>query len=170
MDIYMIAVRLVHILAGVFWVGGIVVFAGFLQPTAKALVPEGPRFMQRLLSGPLAIAMTVAPPLNVLARLLLYWHDSAGLSAIWITTATGLVFTVGGLFGISALAVALSVIRPATLRLDSVSREIQSGGKPPTPEQLGRIDRFQARITLGAIWTAILVSLALAAMATARYF
>ncbi len=170
MDIYMIILRLIHILSGVFWVGGIVILAGFLQPTAQALVPEGPKFMQRLMAGPLLVWLSVTPGLTVLAGLLLYWHDSAGLSTTWIASGTGLVFTLGGLLGIAAMLVGFLVSRPAAVGLSSVGQEIQRGGKPPTQEQMGQIAKFQAALTQGALWTAILVSLALAAMATARYF
>jgi hypothetical protein len=169
-DIVMIVLRLIHILAGVFWVGGVVVLAGFLQPTAKALVPEGPKFMQRLMAGPLLVGLSAAPPLTVLAGLLMYWRDSAGLSIAWIATGTGLVFTLGGLLGISAMLVGFLVSRPAAVGLATVGKEIQAGGKPPTPEQLGKIGRFQVMLTQGANWTAILAVLALVAMASARYF
>jgi uncharacterized membrane protein len=41
--------RLIHILAGVFWVGAIFLIAGFLLPTARAMGREGGRFMQHLM-------------------------------------------------------------------------------------------------------------------------
>ena len=39
MDFYVILLRIVHIFAGVFWVGGMVLFFAFLEPTAKATAP-----------------------------------------------------------------------------------------------------------------------------------
>ncbi len=41
--------RLIHILAGIFWVGAILLIAGFLLPTSRATGREGARFMQHLM-------------------------------------------------------------------------------------------------------------------------
>jgi uncharacterized membrane protein len=40
--------RILHVAAGVFWAGGAIVFASFVEPNASALGPAGIPFMQRL--------------------------------------------------------------------------------------------------------------------------
>ncbi len=170
MDIYMIILRLVHILAGVFWVGGIVIFAGFVQPAAQAAGADSQKFMQKLFAGPLPLALTIAPPLNVLAGLIMYWRDSAGLSLVWIASGSGRVFTLGALLALAGFVAGFFVARPAQLGLAALGKEIQTSGKPPTAEQLSQMGKYQMTLTQAAIWTAVFVSLALAAMATARYF
>ena len=40
MDIVMIFLRLIHILAGIFWAGGAITTAGFILPTVSAIGPR----------------------------------------------------------------------------------------------------------------------------------
>jgi uncharacterized membrane protein len=44
-----IILRLIHILAGIFWVGTAFLLAGFLAPTLRATGSEGGRFMRHLM-------------------------------------------------------------------------------------------------------------------------
>ena len=169
MNIYILVLRLVHIFSAVLWAGGTITMAGFIEPTARAAGQEGSRFMQRLGAGLYSPVMTIAGPLTVLAGLLLYWNDSVGFRQEWILSGPGLGFTVGALFGIGALSVGLFVTRPAVVGLGAMGKEIQMAGKPPTPEQLAKLAGLSEKLTSATVQTAILVSIALAAMALARY-
>ena len=48
----MLWLRLVHILAGVFWVGSAVFLAAIVLPAARAAGAEGGHFMERLMQQP----------------------------------------------------------------------------------------------------------------------
>lgn len=169
MNLWIALVRLVHIFSGVFWAGSIFAMARFIAPAAAASAPESNKFMQRLTSGGFITALTAAGPLTVLAGLILYWNDSGGLQNGWITTPTGLVFTVGAIAGLIALGIGLFMSRPAAEGLGKLGKEIQAGGKPPAPEQMSKIKAFQEKLTQATLWTAIALVVTVAAMATARY-
>jgi len=169
MDIYTIVLRLLHILAGVFWVGAIWMIAGFVMPTAEASAPDGPKFMQRLFQGRLPMVISAAAGTNILAGLLLYWKDSGGLRLDWITTRAGLTFTIGGLAAIVAFVLGIVVNKAAADRLGELGKAIQAAGKPPTPEQVVEMKLLQAKLSMGTKWAAALLTLALIAMAVARY-
>lgn len=169
MDIYVIILRLLHILGGVFWVGAVWMMVGFLMPTSQASAPEGPKFMQRLFQGRLPKVMSAASGINILSGLLLYWKDSGGLRLDWITTAAGLSFTIGGVLAIIAFVLGFTVSKPAGDRLAALGKEIQASGQPPTPEQAAEMQRLQGRLSAGAKWTAALLTIALIEMAIARY-
>ena len=73
MDVYLIILRILHIAAGVFWVGAAALFFFFVEPTVKALGPTGGAFMGHLSKVkrmPLVILMSAG--LTVLAGILLY--------------------------------------------------------------------------------------------------
>src|SRR5688572_2702916 len=112
-DIYVIILRLFHILGGVFWVGAVWMMVFFLMPTAQASAPEGPKFIQRLMQGRLPKVMSAASGMNILSGLLLYWRDSGGLRLDWITTAAGLSFTIGGVLAIIAFVLGFTGSKPA---------------------------------------------------------
>jgi hypothetical protein len=169
MDIFIIVLRLIHIVAGVFWAGSAFMFVSFILPTASAAGPAAAPFMQRLLQSNFTRVVLIAGTLNVLAGLLMYWQDSGGLQAAWITTPTGLTLTLGGLFGIGALIFAGAVTAPGAAKLARLGREIQAGGKLPTPEQMAQIGSMQAKLAQEARLNAALLGITVIAMAIARY-
>jgi len=81
--------RLLHILAGVFWVGGVLFLARFLLPTAAALGPAAGPVMDHLNRvGRLSQTLLGAGVVTVLAGFTLYWRDAAGSGAAWMGSPT----------------------------------------------------------------------------------
>ena len=72
MNYYMLILRIIHIMGGVFWVGSAWMMAGFIQPAAKAAGPDAAKFMQRLMQSRHSILISVAAVLTVLSGALLY--------------------------------------------------------------------------------------------------
>ena len=166
--LYVIVLRLLHILGGVFWVGAAWMIAGFLYPTANAAGPEGTKFLQRLFQSRLPALVSAAAGLNILAGLLLYWRDSLGLRVDWITSRAGLAFTVGGLSAIAAFVIGFAVSKPVADKLGMLGKEVAAAGKPPTPEQAAEIQRLAKRTADAATWVAVLLAIALITMAISR--
>jgi uncharacterized membrane protein len=164
-----IILRLVHILAGVFWAGANFVMAGFVNPSVKASAPESGKFMQHLAqkSGFPRFA-EVTGWLTVLAGLGLFWLVSDGFSASWFSTRRGIVLTIGGLMAIAALVIAYALQKPAARRLAQLGQEIQASQGPPTPQQLAEIQAQQNKLAQGARWTAILLTISVIGMALSR--
>ena len=169
MNVLMIVLRIVHIFAGVFWVGAAATFVMFLAPTAAATRPESQKFMNYLLQQRQFLnRLVAAASFGILAGLLLYWQDSGGFSFAWIATPTGLGFTFGALAAIAAFA-GLLMARDNLRKLGSLSQQIQSAGKPPAPDQAAELQRLQQRQSrLGTMGLGLL-TLALLGMAIARY-
>ena len=169
MDIVTVLLRLTHIVAGMFWVGGSVMTVGFIQPTVAAIGPEGTKFMQRF-TGPsrFPFFMNLAAPLTTLAGLVLYWMDS-GFRVEWIATGPGLGFTIGGVIGIAALVLGAVVMSPTSAQMAALGKEMQMAGGPPTPAQASRMRMLQNKFHQGGQWGATLLVVALAAMSVARY-
>jgi hypothetical protein len=103
MDLYVIVLRILHIFGAVFWAGTTFLFTGYVGPAVMAAGPEGNRFMQALLNQTRFLrVIAAASGLTALSGLLLYWRASGGLRPAWISTGTGLGFTIGGLAGLMA--------------------------------------------------------------------
>lgn len=166
MDYYVLLLRIVHITGAAFWAGSSFLLTGFIAPAAEKAGPEGAKFMQTLVQGGrYIVAIAAAAGLTVLTGLLLYWRASSQLSTDWMSTGTGVMFTIGGLAGIAAFV--------AGILVGSTSRKLAEFGSslegPPTSDQAAQIAGFQNRLSnLGAI-TSILLLVALIAMATAQY-
>jgi uncharacterized membrane protein len=169
-DWYLIILRVVHILAGVFWVGSAIFFFFFIEPSVKELGPTGEKFMSHLTEKKrMPVVITAASALTVLAGILLYWRDSDGFALDWITSAPGLGFTVGGVAAILAFAFGLFIIRPSVGRMGAIGQEIATAGGPPTDAQAVEMQRLGARLLLIGRIDLVLLTVAVVTMATARF-
>jgi uncharacterized membrane protein len=168
--VVVLLLRLFHIGSGVFWVGGILLFARFLFPTARALGPAaGPVMdhMNRVLKLP--NALLGAAIVNILSGVMLYWRDSGGFQGAWMRTGTGMTFGTGGLLAILALVIGVTVNRPTAERMGALGASIQAKGGPPSPEQSAEMQRLMNRLGTALRMISVLLVLATAAMALARY-
>ena len=169
MDYYVIVLRIIHILGGVFWAGASFALVGFVSPAAAQAGPAGGQFMQRLVLGTRwLLAVSAAAGLAVLTGLLLYWRASGGLRPEWLSTGTGFAFTIGGLAGLIALFVGIQVGN-SSRQLAKLGQRIGSAGGPPSPEDAARLAALQARLQSLGTMTAALLVITLLSMATARY-
>jgi hypothetical protein len=170
MDIYLIILRILHIAAGVFWVGAAALFFFFIEPTVKALGPTGGAFMAHLAKvKKMPVAILMSAGLTVLAGTLLYLQVSGGFDLDWITTATGLTFTAGGLAAIAAFLLGLTVVKPSVDRLGALGAEIQASGGQPSEAQAAQLHAVDSRLKTAGRFNMALLTLAVVAMAVARY-
>jgi hypothetical protein len=170
MDTYMVVLRIVHVLAGVFWVGAAFTTILFLQPTAREVGPAAGPFMAHLAGKKRLIDWVLrAAGLTILAGLLMYWRVSGGLDGDWIISAQGLALTIGALCGIGAFSLGLSVVRPSIMATLAIGAEVAASGGPPTPEQAAKLQELQKRgKAVGQIIVPLLV-IAVSGMAAWRY-
>ena len=169
MDWYVIVLRAIHILTAVFWVGSFYIFFFFIEPSVKELGPIGGQFMGHLAEKkkmPIVIAITAAT--TIVAGTLLYWRVSDGFDVDWMTSATGVAFTVGALSAIVAFALGFIVIKPAVERMGAIGQGIATGA-PPSDDQVGEMQRLGARLVLMGRIDFVLLTVAVVTMATARF-
>lgn len=165
-----LALRLVHILSGVFWVGSIIFLTWFLTPAARSTGQSGAAMMQQLLGVQrLPAYLVTAMLLTVLSGLTLYRHDSVSFGSGWMHTGSGMTFSVGALLAIIGAAIGVFVTMPIGKRITALGSSIQAGGRPPTAEQAASMAALQARLGTFSYINAVLLVLATAAMAVARY-
>jgi hypothetical protein len=170
MDALLIFFRIIHVGSAMIWFGGTIVSAFFLQPTVEALGTAGQPFMEHLMNRrKLGIMFPIVAALTVLSGAVLYWHDSGGLQLTWITTPTGLAFTVGGLAAIIAFVGGGILVGPGIAEQTAVRGELAAGDGVPTAAQQERLDRADRRLRLAGRVDLPLLLLAGLTMAVARY-
>ena len=168
---YLVLFRIVHILAGVAWVGSVFLFVVFLQPTAAAIAPAGAPFMAELLGKRRLVDRIIAlAMISVTGGLFLYWHDwhAYGTFGTWIGSTFGATLTVGMVAALVALAIGVRGTRPNVLRLLALGRQVAESAGPPSPEVGAEIGAIQARLKILARVTLGLLVLSVLAMSTAR--
>ncbi len=161
--------RLVHILGGIFWVGAMLLLAGFLIPAVRATGREGGRFMQHLMQQRrLPVYLGVAMLLTVLSGFTLYGRLIAATQGAWAGTRPGMAYGFGGLAAILGAVVGMAVSGSAGRRMAAIGQSVGQGGAP-SPEQQAELGRLQNRMMTGSRLAAGLLLIAAAAMAIARY-
>lgn len=169
MDILMIILRIIHIFAGVFWVGVSIFNVRFLQPTVQATGSEGQAVMRYLTSHTrFTVTMYTVATLSLLSGLLMYWNlFHFRLDAI--SKGYGLVLTIGGIAGLIAWVIAIFFVRRTLSQMQAIGKAIQGQGGPPTPEQAaGLQEASRQMVQLGQAGVAFMI-IAVLAMSIAQY-
>jgi len=166
MNYLTLALRLIHIFAGVFWVGGALMMNFFIAPTIEATAEAGQQFARHFIGkARVGTAMLVAGFSSVTAGAILYWFDSDGFTSPWMKSGAGIGFTIGAVFALIGLVFGIMIYRNTTA-LGKLGAQIQ--GKP-TPEQLARLQAIQKQQAMISPLNAYSLTLAVVFMAVARY-
>ena len=166
----LLLLRLIHILAGIYWVGSAFVFFLFVQPTVQATTPEGQRFMLHLLRNRRYTEVGLgAAILAVAAGAILFWRDSNGLQLAWMSRPPGLGFTVGALAGPTALTLFL-IAYPTGRRLVDIGSRLEAERRPPTDDEQRTLASAQQTVRRAGLTILVLLAIAAASMSTARYW
>lgn len=166
----LIALRLVHILSGVFWVGTAVLIAWFLIPSQKSTGLAGMTFIYELMiRRKLRASLFIAMFLTILSGLTMYVYLVVGSDGRWAQTTTAKVLGFGALCAIVGGGWAGSVSAVTGGKLAALGKTIQDSGQPPNEAQMAQMNVFQDQIQRVTQIAAVLLIIAVAAMASARY-
>lgn len=168
MNYFIVILRLIHILGGVFWVGSAVFSGFFVFPAVDATGDAGKKFLEYMVArAKVSTRIAISAVLAVLTGGWLYWIDSAGFTSGWKNSGAGLGFGIGGVLGLIGFVTGGlgSRERAAFVKLTAGI----SDGKP-TGEQMDQIQKIQARSNRWGLISNIALILVVACMATARYW
>ena len=170
MDWWLIVFRIIHVGSAMIWFGGAIIGAFFLQPTAAALGQAGQPFMDHLMKRRrMGMFFPIVAALTILGGTALYGRVSGGLQVSWITSPTGLAFTIGGLAALVAFVGGLVLIGPAIGEQTAVQAELTRGDGMPTESQRQRLARAEGRLRLANRLDLPLLLVAGLTMAVGRY-
>lgn len=170
MDRFMLIMRMLHILLGVFWAGTIFFLVIFLGPSIRAAGPDGAPVMRELLRRRFLDVMPVVAGITILTGMILYWSLSGGMAMGWMRSPFGITLTVGGVASVLAFIIGVFGVRALTLRAGGLTAALASVPDDQERERMqAEIQRVRGRSAASAMWVARLLIIAVAAMAVARY-
>ncbi|MGZ8474740.1 MAG: hypothetical protein ACXWXJ_12050 [Aeromicrobium sp.] len=171
MDWLVILLRILHIGGGTFWVGAAFTFFFFVEPSTRVLKPDGLMGFMGEVNGRRRFPMVVLAVslITVVAGTILYWRATDGFDADIITTAPGMAFLVGGLAAYVSFFIGLLVIVPTIRRLGETGAAMMAADRPPTPEEEGVVHGLERRLATAGRLDLVGLTIAVVAMATARY-
>src|SRR5215510_8262975 len=131
--------RIIHIVAGVFWVGGTLIMTYFIGPSVGATGEAGQKVVGHLMNNlKFSQRMSAAAGLTILAGLILYGLD-ARAGAAWLGSSFARGLGIGALFAFIGFGFGIMVGR--TMKsLAGFGSQIQ--GKP-TAEQAAQLQALQ---------------------------
>jgi hypothetical protein len=158
--------RIIHIVAGVFWVGGTLIMTFFIAPTIGATAEAGQRFVGHLMNElKFSNRMSIAAGSSVLAGFILYWIDSQGFTSAWMSSGAGRGFGIGAGFALIGFVFGVLIGR-TTKAMAQVGAQIQGKPSPDQMHQLQTLQKKQATYSMIAASTLVLATIF---MAIARY-
>lgn len=159
--------RIIHIGAGIFWVGGTLIMTFFVGPTVGATAEAGQRFVGHLMNNlRFSQRMSAAAGSTILAGAILYWIDSDGLTSAWMKSGAGTGFTIGALAALVGFAFGMMIGR--TMKsMAQLGSQIQ--GKP-TSEQAAQLQALQKQQQTYSRISVVSLIIAVIFMSIARYF
>jgi hypothetical protein len=169
-NVLLILLRVVHVVAGVFWAGTILFVVHFLEPSVREAGPEGARVMQGLQKRRYLDVLPAMAALTLLSGFGLFWrvfgrlHPGAGASGAELTLG------LGGFAALFAFVAGVTVLRPSSLRIGALAAERAQGPEPGRREAIdAEIARLRPRVRLSGRVIAALLGIAIVCMAVGRY-
>lgn len=170
MDLYIVVLRLLHIVFGVLWVGFACFVPFILLPSLAEAGPgaAGP-LMAAILRRGLPKVMSAFAGITILAGILLLWRVSNGFAPEYMGSHMGIVLSIGALAALVAFAIGMTVVKPAMTKAGTLSAGLAATSESERGPLLATIGALRARGAAGGKWVAWLLILSVAAMAAARY-
>ena len=166
MNILVLILRLLHIIGGVFWVGGALAMNFFVAPTMRATGDAGKQFAGHLMGKTrFSNAMMGAGIASIAAGFILYGIDSNWFTSDWQSSGPRIGFSIGALFALIGLVTGI-MNGNNNKAMGQLGARIQ--GKP-TPEQAARLGAIQKQQSWVVPANTYSLILALVFMAIARY-
>jgi hypothetical protein len=165
MTILQLVIRVTHVLLGAFWVGAVFLLTLFIIPVVESSGPAGGTIMQGLMKKGMPRVLTFVGLFTVLTGIYLLWQISAHFSGAFMGSASGILLSIGALFGVIALLIGVHVTRPTVNKLGEISAKVAASGAPPTPEDVAEMARLRARVATAARYAAIALLVTVVCMA-----
>ena len=169
MHFEILVLRLLHVLAGIFWMGSGLFTGLFLIPAlALAGTPPGPLFAA-LGKKRLFAALPLAAAVTVLSGLRLMWVTSGGSFGAYVATPMGRTFALGGAAAVLAFAVSAIFARPSSQRAGAIGATLATLSGDERARAATEMAKLQRRGEVAGRFSLLFMVLAGMAMAVARY-
>jgi uncharacterized membrane protein len=166
----LVFVRLIHVLAGTFWVGVAVFVATSMLPAIRAAGPAGNAVMRYLtVVQRLPYILLTAGALALLSGGYLVWIDSTGSLESWMQSGQGMTYLIGAIAAVLAAAIGVGLNIPTANRLGRLGAAQAQGSIPASVDQANLAAGLARRLIWGTRVAAVLLVIALSSMAVARY-
>ncbi len=166
----MLVLRLLHVLAGVFWAGTLMFTALLLGPAVGDAGPEGGKVMAALQKRRFMDIMPAVALVTIVSGIWLFWRVSNGLDPAYFKAPAGHALATGGVLALIAFIVGVGMVRPGMMQVGARSQALaQMPAGPERDQQQAALQQLRRRSMNAGRVVAVLLALATVLMAVARY-
>jgi uncharacterized membrane protein len=166
-QIFVMVLRVLHIGAGLFWVGSVFFMTRFVLPAIQEAGPDGGKFAAVLMrGGRVQRAMIESAGVTIVAGLFMYGRYIVQTDGVWARSPIAMGYGVGAITAIVAFILGLTINAPAARRMQAIAG---SAGGPPSAEQQAEIGRLRERIASTSRIVLGLLTISVISMAVSRY-
>lgn len=168
MQAELIALRVIHVLGGIMWVGVAMFMAFFLAPAMQSMGPTGGQVMGALQKRKFMVILPIIALLTILSGLRLLMIASGNFGVGYFQTNAGRMFAFAGLASIVAFVIGIIVNRPAMMKMGTLQQSMASD--PVSKDAIAaEVRRLQQRVVVAGWIVSALLFLAALGMSVARY-
>lgn len=165
----LILLRLIHVVGGALWVGMAIYSTVFLLPSVEEAGPDGGKVMAALQRRGILTLLPALALATLISGFWLYWQASAGMAAGFGRSGTGIAFGVGGVAALVAYLLGIVLLRPSMMQAASLMAGAAGVSEDERRSRMAEAARLRTRAASVGRMVTVLLLLALAAMAVARY-
>jgi uncharacterized membrane protein len=165
-----VVLRLIHVLSGIIWVGGMTVMFVFIMPVLAGLGPAAGPVMAGINQKKFPVVMPIVALVTILSGLRLLMIDSANFAGPYFQSPVGRTFALAGGIAILAFILGVALVRPAMMRAMALGQQMASATDEATRSRItAEMAATRKRGATGNMIVFVLLILAAIGMATARY-
>lgn len=169
MDAGLLIARVIHVIAGVLWVGTMFFLTVFLGPALGDVGPDGGKVMGALMRRKWMVFTPLVATFSVLSGLYLYWRVSTGFNPAYMSSGPGMTYGVGATAAILSYIVGVSVTRPSMTKAMELSARMAEADSAERQSLASEVERHRSRGAAGGRLVVVLLLIAATAMAIGRY-
>ncbi|MBX3172929.1 MAG: hypothetical protein KF709_00805 [Gemmatimonadaceae bacterium] len=165
----LLVLRSLHILAGVFWVGGGIYSTVFVMPSLAVAGPAAGPIMAELQRRKLFTVLPLAALITMLTGLRMLQIVSGGFDPAYFARPMGATYLVAAIASVIGFLLAMFISRPASVAAAQLAATIgglEASAQAAARERLKGLQQRAAWATTGAVGLLVLATLG---MAVARY-
>ena len=165
----LIIARILHVGAGIMWVGVMVFNARYLGPALGDIGPDAGKVMGALVKRGFLNFMPGVGAVSLLSGAYLYWYTSSGFQPEYMGSGPGMTFGIGATLAVLSYIIGMGFIRPAIMKSLALGPRLATASEAERGALMAEMQASRGRAqSLGQV-VAVMLTLAAVAMAVARY-
>lgn len=165
----MLILRFSHVFFGALWVGMMAFQTFFLMPSLTEAGPDAGKLMAALARRRIPVIMPIIALITLASGTWLLMRLMGGNAAVLMRTPMGRAYGWGGVAAILSFVIGIVVMRPAMMRSMKLAESLPSLPPDQRAARSAEIQRLRARGAIMGRVVTVLLLIALALMAVARY-